>query len=196
LLISKVLLGSWSESEYSITLSCGIRLTMGWSVSESVSLKRRGLRIGVDGLKSGWSESLSVKWHGAAGLSTREDSGVVRTGGSSVDKSDSESLYGTIGLAGAGWSGSLWMSSSGPRSDGWSTSWQLVHLQSMSDLVFTACLYASLLIPILQVRCCHLVQTSHCKASWRGLTAAVHSMQLNKRMIQYVHEKVYIVLFE
>jgi len=53
LLISKVLLGSWSESEYSITLGCGIRLTMGWSVSESVSLKRRGLRIGVDGLKSG-----------------------------------------------------------------------------------------------------------------------------------------------
>ena len=53
---------------------------------------------------------------------------------------------------------------------------QGLHLQGMSSPDLTAFLYMSLDTPLLHVLCCHLLQPSHRRASWRLLTNFLHSM--------------------
>ncbi len=54
---------------------------------------------------------------------------------------------------------------------------QSLQLQSMSFPSLTAVRYWIWEIPLLQVRCCHLSQPSHCKPSCRALTGSLHQMQ-------------------
>ena len=53
---------------------------------------------------------------------------------------------------------------------------QSLQRQSMSCPCWTALRYWTREIPLLQVRCCHLSQPSHCKPSCRALTGSLHQM--------------------
>ena len=53
---------------------------------------------------------------------------------------------------------------------------QVWHSHGMSVPARTAFLYSGRDMPVLQTRCCHFWQPSHCRASWRVVTINVHAM--------------------